>query len=137
MKLTRVTCGLVGFVLLGLLLTSRASVATETVCFSWTRTVNGTISVDASGSIGATSFQWSWGDGSFQLPSSNPHKSHAYTSPPPYDRTITLFTSYPSGDTGNASCDTLPWIPPVGPPPPPGATCCGTVCPFGEQCATE
>jgi hypothetical protein len=131
MRRTRVLSTALGFALLGLLLAGGASWATESICFDWSvSATSGTIDVDASASTGSiTSYVWAWGDGSYQLPSSSPTKSHAYTSPPPYDSTITLFINFTSGDVGTASCDTWPWSPTFGPQPPSSGTCCGTVCP--------
>jgi hypothetical protein len=136
MKLTRMNCCLASFCLFGFLMAGGvASAQTETVCFQWSQVVgvDGTIDVDASLSQGdIRSYSWAWGDNSLQLPSTNPRASKAYTLPPPYDRTVTLFIDYHSGNIGTASCDTFPWIH-VFHPEPTGGHCCGTVC-GPDQC---
>ncbi len=137
MKLTRISSHVSRFALLGLLLAGGAARATESICFDWSVTTSGTVDVDASASTGSISnYVWAWGDGSYQLPATSPTKSHAYTSPPPYDSTIELFINFTSGDVGTASCDTWPWVPPSGPTPPTSGTCCGTICP-AEGCSPE
>jgi hypothetical protein len=120
--------------LFGLLLLGRVSSATtETICFDWTdTTVDGVINVIGNVPAGQIAgCGWAWGDGSYSLYGTC-SRSHTYPSPPPYDRTVTMTMHLTNGDIGTATCDTFPWVLPVGPQPPSSGTCCGVACTPGE-----